>query len=111
MRRKYTPDTFTLSLFDGKRCWKCQIWHPFSNFHADPCRSDGRHSSCKTCRNAYKSQYYKEHPRIDRYSAASTISYRKQYRLNNLPRIKALIERWHDKHPNYSTVAGQCRRL
>lgn len=51
--KKYTPDTLSLSLFDGKNCSKCGQWSPFSNYSKDKYAPDGLTHACKTCR--YKS--------------------------------------------------------
>lgn len=47
--RKYTPDTLTLSLFDGKVCSRCSIYKPFSDYYFTP--RDGYIAKCKVCQN------------------------------------------------------------
>jgi hypothetical protein len=41
------------SLFDGKVCYECGLWHPLENYHRHPNTKDGRTTQCKECRKAY----------------------------------------------------------
>lgn len=48
--RKYTPDIFTLSIFDGRICSKCKKYLHNSCFHRDAQKIDGYTYVCKQCK-------------------------------------------------------------
>jgi hypothetical protein len=41
-----------------KKCSKCGIEKPLSEFHKDKARSDGARSSCKLCYSKFHEEYY-----------------------------------------------------
>lgn len=46
MRRKYTSDTLTMSLFEGKVCTRCNQWKPETDFHI---RKNQPIAQCRKC--------------------------------------------------------------
>lgn len=44
---------------NSKTCKKCNITKPLNAFHKDKQYKDGRHGSCKDCRNTYNTMYKK----------------------------------------------------
>ncbi|HAI41575.1 MAG TPA: hypothetical protein DCM40_27410, partial [Maribacter sp.] len=43
-----------------KKCTKCKIEKPLTEFHKDKYRKDGHSPRCKTCKAQYSAQHYAE---------------------------------------------------
>lgn len=61
-----------------KRCPRCDVSLPLSDFYADPTKTCGRTSHCKRCRTAYSRSHRRE-------ASASQLAHKQEYRRAHLP--------------------------
>ena len=77
---------FNLSIGIPKKCKKCGIVKPLSEFSKRWNGRDGLQSYCKQCNRYYQNQWRKVHP-----------DYFEKWRKEH----STYSERWHKNHPNY----------
>lgn len=88
------------TLFDGQVCTKCAVWKPFSEYHVDRKKANGRHCYCKECSRLVRSQYYKEN-KVD--LDAKAIRYQRDHRGGWYQRRLEKHRVLHSSQPKYSS--------
>lgn len=74
-----------------KKCSKCNIELPISEFWKDKYKKDGLRSACKNC-NANNKEYLKKYNE-------RTKNQRKEYRIKNSEKIKRAAREWQKNNP------------
>ena len=83
-----------------KKCTKCLIEKPMSEFHKDSTHSDGRKSRCKTCTVKIRFKYYKD-------NKEKILSHQKEWYKNH--KDIALDRRKIHYNKNQKKIYLQCR--
>lgn len=90
---------FSLEVYpmtDMKRCTKCGLVKPLSDFAKDKRRPYGRHAQCKACRNKQGAQFRKD-GRRGKYDYGDR--YKGRYQDKYQDKRSALIRRWRTDNP------------
>ena len=69
-----------------KRCTKCKLTKPLTDFHDDRSKSDGLSSSCKSCKQIYSRKYYISN--VDKVNSANMLRYKGHRDAFNMTRRK-----------------------
>lgn len=78
-----------------KTCITCGAEKPVTDFHADKRRKDGRVSSCKPCKNAYRKKYHEE-------NREKLCARAKDWYWSNRDRARKAAREWREKNIDYS---------
>lgn len=76
-----------------KKCSKCEVIKPHSNFHKSKSSKDGFYSYCKECTKIRSKIYYAD-------NADKFIAYTKSWKKSNPEKVNAQNQRWYKKNPD-----------
>ncbi len=90
-----------------KSCNKCNVMQPVNDFHAMKANPDGRHNTCKPCRNgteAARSQVRRKDPAVRDAERVSQREYARKRREANPKGVNAYQREWRAANPGKSAA-------
>lgn len=78
---------------DMKKCSKCEVIKPHTEFYKGTSSKDGLYSYCKSCTKIRAQKYYSD-------NADELIAYTKSWKQNNPEKVNAQNQRWYKKNPD-----------
>lgn len=73
---------------ETKRCSKCGETKPLGAFNRDKSRTDGRQSTCRSCKRAICAKYYTD-------NLAKALDYVAKYRAENKTKVRESRAKWY----------------